>query len=72
MPYVSCRYAPPTPPDMPQLLGDARQVVCLDTEGREWWLTEDSDVGDYKLFIENGGTIDPHTAEEPADDNDPE
>lgn len=58
--YVSCRYAPPTPMDLEALPIGQKQIVCLDTEGREWWLTEDSDVGDYKLFIADGGTIEPY------------
>lgn len=53
MPYISCRYAPPPDEGMQQ------QIICLDDVGREWWLTEDSLVGDYLLFVENGGTIEP-------------
>jgi hypothetical protein len=56
MPYVSARYAPPPPPDMPRSL---QQVIATDDQGREWWLTEDSQVGDWLRYVESGGTIDP-------------
>lgn len=58
MPYVSAKYAPPNPlmPDPP---ADQRPVIATDDEGREWFLTEDSQVGDWLRYIEEGGSIDP-------------
>jgi hypothetical protein len=58
MPYVSARYMPPDPmmpPDAP------RQVQAIDEQGLVWSLTEDSQVGDWLRYIEEGGTIEPAT-----------
>jgi hypothetical protein len=57
MPYVSARYAPPDE-ITPQMPGAPKRVVAIDDQGVEWWLTEDSQVGDWLRYIEEGGTID--------------
>jgi hypothetical protein len=59
MPYVSARYAPPDE-ITPQMPGAPKRVVATDDQGTEWWLTEDSQVGDWLRYIEEGGTIDPY------------
>jgi hypothetical protein len=64
MPYVSCMYAPPdTTGMMPEAKEGERRIVCIDDNGVEWHLTEDSQVGDWLRFIEEGGTIEAY--EEP-------
>jgi hypothetical protein len=63
MPYVSARYAPPDE-IMPQMPGAPKRIIATDTEGVEWWLTEDSQVGDWLRYIEAGGTVEPY--EQPA------
>ena len=55
MAYVSCRYT--TPP----------AIVCTDDNGVEWFLTDDSQIGDYLAFVADGGTIEP--AKVPVDSN---
>jgi hypothetical protein len=66
MPYVSARYAPPPPPGMETMQApDApKQVLATDDQGVEWSLTEDSQVGDWLRYLEEGGTITPY--EEPS------
>jgi hypothetical protein len=59
MPYVSARYAPPDPM-MQQPLGAPKRVIATDENGVEWFLTEDSQVGDWLRYVEDGGTIDPY------------
>jgi hypothetical protein len=64
MVYVSAKYQPRSPiasPDSPQ------PVQAIDDEGNVWALTEDSQVGDWLLYLENGGTIDPADPPSPAD-----
>ena len=56
MPYVSAQYMPPDPMALP---GAPRQVQAIDDQGVVWSLTEDSQVGDWLRYIEEGGTIDP-------------
>jgi len=63
MPYVSARYAPLDEIRL-QPLGAPKQVIATDDQGTEWFLTEDSQVGDWLRYIEDGGTIEPFT--EPA------
>lgn len=58
MAYVSARYAPDIPGFPPDEEGKKR-VVAVDEIGTEWHLTEDSQVGDWLRYIEEGGTIDP-------------
>jgi len=53
--YVSCVYAPP-----PLIEGDPQMVVCTDENGVEWHLTEDSQVGDWLRYVEDGGTVLPN------------
>jgi len=65
MPYVSARYAPEDP-NMPPFPEGEKMVVATDDNGVEWWLQENSEVGDWIRYIEEGGTIDP--AEEPQVD----
>ena len=61
MPYVSCSYAPPDPTGMPEPAEGQKRIICMDDNNppQTWWLTEDSQVGDYLAFLEAGGTIDP-------------
>ena len=59
MPYVSARYAPPNETLIQQPLGAPKQVIATDDQSVEWFLTEDSQVGDWLRFVEDGGTIDP-------------
>jgi hypothetical protein len=67
MPYVSAKYAPPeTDPVMQQPLGAPKQVIATDDQGTEWFLTENSQVGDWLRYIEGGGTIDPAAVTLPA------
>src|SRR5258708_6645200 len=55
MAYVSCRYGPP-----PSIPIDQQQICCLDENGTEWWMTEDSEVGDWLRFKEEAGVDDPY------------
>jgi hypothetical protein len=71
MPYVSAKYAPPDE-IMPQMPGAPKRVIATDEEGTEWWLTEDSQVGDWLRYIEGGGTIDPAAETKPAAEPEPE
>jgi hypothetical protein len=63
MAYVSAQYQPPDPMMPP---GAPRQVQATDDQGVVWALTEDSQVGDWLRYIEEGGTIDPAPAARPA------
>jgi hypothetical protein len=60
MPYVSARYEPPDPLMMQQPLGAPKRVIATDDQGTEWFLTEDSQVGDWLRYIEGGGTVEPY------------
>lgn len=51
MPYVSARYGPPP------LEGEQQMIVATDENGVEWWLAEDSQVGDWLRFVEQGGMV---------------
>jgi hypothetical protein len=53
--YVSCRFAPP-----PDMEGVPQQIICTDENGAQWWLTEDSLVGDWLEYQKNGGEITPY------------
>ena len=56
MPYVSAKYVQPSPiapPDAP------RPIQAIDDQGVVWSLDEESQVGDWLRYIEEGGTIDP-------------
>lgn len=59
MDYVSARYAPP-----PAIDGDPQMIIATDEDGAEWWVTEDSQVGDWLRFVEAGGQIE--DADDPA------
>ena len=37
--------------------GGANHVICTDENGAEWHLTDDSEVGDWLRFKEDGGTV---------------
>jgi hypothetical protein len=66
--YVSARYAPPNvDPLMEPKPGEPRRVIATDTEGTEWFLTEDSQVGDWLRYIEANGKIDPPPLAKPAE-----
>jgi hypothetical protein len=42
--------------------GAPKRVVAIDDQGREWWLTEDSQVGDWLRYIAEGGQVTPYVA----------
>ena len=54
MAYVSCRYAPPPTPNAPS---QDQMIICVDENGVEWHLTEDSLVGDWLRFKEEGNEV---------------
>jgi hypothetical protein len=56
MPYVSAKYMPPDPIAPPDA---SRQIQAVDDQGLVWSFTEDSQVGDWLRYLEEGGTIDP-------------
>lgn len=56
MPYVSAKYMPIDPLALP---GAPRQVQATDDEGTVWSLAEDSQVGDWLRYLDEGGTIAP-------------
>ena len=62
MPYVSCRYAPPDATGMmPETKqGENAHIICTDDQGTEWFLSEDSEVGDWLRFVESGATVEPY------------
>ena len=65
MPYVSARYGPPYNPMFytpEQIETMPKQVVATDENGVDWHMTEDSQVGDWLTYIEEGGAIDPYVA----------
>jgi hypothetical protein len=57
MPYVSCQYAPPDPLQAEPKPAGQKAITCTDDQGQIWWLTEDSEVGDWLRFKESGGTV---------------
>ena len=59
MAYQSCKYAPP-----PELPIDRQMIICTDENGTEWFLTEDSQVGDWLRYVEEDGEITPYEAPE--------
>jgi hypothetical protein len=66
MPYVSCMYAPEDPTlDTQTVKGTNARIVCTDEDGTLWWLTEDSEVGDWLRYVEEGGTVEPYSPPEP-------
>jgi len=69
MPYVKARYMPAGPIDPPDM---ARQIQALDDQGGLWALREDSEVGDWLRYVEEGGTVDPEGTEWPEVDTLPE
>lgn len=70
MPYVSAKYAPEDPM-MPSLPEGEKRVIAKDNNDVEWWLQENSQVGDWLRYIEEGGTIDPADTP-PAPEPEPE
>jgi len=66
MPYVSARFAP-LDPVMPAQPGAPKRVIATDDQGVEWFLTEDSQVGDWLRYLEAGGSIDPAAATKPVE-----
>jgi hypothetical protein len=64
MSYVACQYAPPDPLESEAKPAGQRRITCLDDQGKVWWLSEDSEVGDWLEFVAKGGTVEPY--EEPA------
>jgi len=63
MPYVSCRYGPPLPPELVDA-GFEQQIICVDEDGQEWFPSSNSQNGDWLRFQADGGTIEPY--EEPG------
>ena len=61
MAYVSCMYAPELDEIEIKEAGK-KNITCLDEQGRKWFLSESSQVGDYLEFIANGGTVEPYEA----------
>ena len=58
MPYVSCMYAPENPDDPAEIKEDGHKAItCIDEQGRKWFLTEDSQVGDWLEYKAQGGTV---------------
>ena len=58
MPYVTARYAPPDTSGMfPPAEPGKRRIIATDDQGVEWYLTEDSLVGDWLRYTEAGGTV---------------
>jgi hypothetical protein len=56
--------APPDPElDATKDIG-SRRITCTDDQGRVWWLSEDSQVGDWLEFVAQGGTVEPYVAKE--------
>jgi hypothetical protein len=65
MPYVSCMYAPENLDDPAEIKEDGhKSIICLDEQGREWFLTEDSQVGDWLEYVSAGGTVSPYSEED--------
>ena len=60
MPYVSAKYMLPGPLDTPEM---PRNVQAIDAEGQIWSLREDSQVGDWLRYLEEGGAIAPMDAQ---------
>jgi hypothetical protein len=67
MPYVSCMYAPPDPLQAEPKPAGQQSITCIDDQGNTWWLTEDSQVGDWLEFQARGGTVEPYVAPEPPE-----
>jgi hypothetical protein len=59
MPYASCRYAPPDETGMSAETkeGENARIICTDDQGVDWWLTEDSQVGDWLRYQEADGEV---------------
>jgi hypothetical protein len=66
MPYVSCMYAPPDPLQAEPKPAGQQRIVCTDDQGRQWWLTEDSQVGDWLDYVANGGSVAPYSEQPTA------
>ena len=62
MPYVSCMVTAPDPDELEAKPAGERHITCIDEQGRTWWLTEDSQVGDWLEYVANGGTVEPYNA----------
>jgi hypothetical protein len=62
-------FAPPNPDDplLETKVEGKRAITCIDDHDppRTWWLTEDSQVGDWLRYVEEGGTVEPYVAPEP-------
>ena len=70
MAYVSARYRD----EEPDPLMGVRYIIALDDQGLEWHLPEDSEVGDWLRFLQEGGEIEPYQApaEKPVPEPEPE
>jgi Domain of unknown function (DUF4376) len=56
--FVSARYSDPGPIPLPP--GSPQSVNAIDEEGLMWALREDSIMGEWVSYLENGGVIDPY------------
>jgi hypothetical protein len=54
MPYLYAFYQPPSLIDLPDA---PKQIGAVDSEGQQWAFREDSEVGDWLRYLEDGGTI---------------
>jgi hypothetical protein len=57
MAYVSCRYATPDPLQAEPKPAGQKAITCTDEQGQVWHLSEDSQVGDWLRFKEEGGAV---------------
>jgi hypothetical protein len=64
MAYVSCQYAPPDPLQAEPKPAGQKAITCTDEQGQVWFLSEDSQVGDWLRYKESGGQV--LAYEEPA------
>jgi len=65
-PYVSCMYAPEIPDDPAEIREEGHKAItCIDEQGRKWFLTEDSQVGDWLDYVSAGGRVEAYAADEP-------
>jgi len=51
-------YAPEDPSlDTQTVKGENARIVCTDENGVLWWLSEDSQVGDWLRYVEDDGEV---------------
>ena len=65
MAFVSCMLAPTTTElDLEVKEEGYRRIMCTDDQGTTWFLTEDSQVGDWLRYVESGGEVTPYVEPE--------